>query len=159
MCDSFTNANRMESAEEGCSPVPVAGTVSSDDGESDDSDDESDTDNSNEHLKDNLELTPAVKETATEHNSEKIKLEGQFFELDSIIKELDTIQNNDEIEENVVSEENEEEENRHDSEHQIEGSQDILDHNKRFHDGFESESDKDSEDELEPMVDAESENS
>ena len=127
--DSFTNANRMESAEEGCSPVPVAGTVSSDDGESDD------TDNSNEHLKDNLELTPAVKETATEHNSEKMKLEGQFFELDSIIKELDTIQNNDEIEENVVSEENEEEENRHDSEHQIEGSQDILDHNKRFFDG------------------------
>ena len=35
-----------------------------------------------------------------------------------------------------MSEENEEEENRHDSEHQIEGSQDILDHNKRFFDGW-----------------------
>ena len=89
--DSFTNANRMESAEEGCSPVPVAGTVSSDDGESDDAD------NSNEHLKDNLELTPAVKETATEHHLEKMKLEGQILELDIIIKEFDTIQDSDEI--------------------------------------------------------------
>ena len=85
-----------------------------------------------------------------------MKLEGNILELDSIIKELDTtIQDNDEI---VVSEENEEEEYRHESQHKIEGSQDILDHNKRFFDGFESESDTDSEDEPEPMVDAESEN-
>ena len=155
VCDSVIIANRMESTEEVCSPPPVESTVSSDDS---DSNGESDTDIS-EHLKDNLELTTEVEETATEQNTEKTKLEGQILELDSIIKELDTIEDNVEIEENVVEcEENEKVEYRHDSEHQIEVSQDILDHNKRFFDGFESESETDSEDEQEPTVDAESEN-